>query len=107
MTSDPRMPIGRLRVGFFVSSEAVETASKPMYAKNTIEAPEKMPFHPFGAKPCHGDAAPAGAQLPKSKKRSPTHTKNARMTSLIATITVLKRDDSFTPTTSSHVIATT
>ena len=33
------MPSGRFRCGFFVSSAAVEIASKPMYAKNTIAAP--------------------------------------------------------------------
>jgi hypothetical protein len=30
IASPPRMPIGRLRCGFFVSSAAVEIASKPM-----------------------------------------------------------------------------
>jgi hypothetical protein len=39
IASPPRMPIGRLRCGFFVSSAAVEMASKPMYAKKTMAAP--------------------------------------------------------------------
>ena len=43
------MPIGMFRCGFFVSSAAVEIASKPMYAKKTIAAPWWIPAHPFGA----------------------------------------------------------
>jgi len=31
--------MGRFRCGFFVSSAAVEIASNPMYAKNTMAAP--------------------------------------------------------------------
>ena len=33
MKSDPRMPSGKSRAGSLTSSAAVETASKPMYAK--------------------------------------------------------------------------
>ncbi len=46
MASDARMPIGRSRCGFFVSSAAVATTSKPMNAKNTSAAPVKMPATP-------------------------------------------------------------
>ena len=41
--------MGMLRCGSFVSSAAVDTASNPMKAKNTIAAPEWMPRHPLGA----------------------------------------------------------
>ena len=34
------------------SSAAVETASKPMYAKKIRAAPVPIPAHPFGAKGC-------------------------------------------------------
>jgi hypothetical protein len=37
------MPIGISRLGFFASCAAVETASKPMYAKKTEAAPAAMP----------------------------------------------------------------
>jgi hypothetical protein len=37
------------RCGLRVSSAAVEMASKPIYAKNTIAAPSWIPRHPFGA----------------------------------------------------------
>ena len=43
------MPIGMSRCGFFVSSAAVETASKPMYAKKMIAAADEIPVQPFGA----------------------------------------------------------
>ena len=33
-------------LGFFASCAAVETASKPMNAKNTIAAPPNTPPHP-------------------------------------------------------------
>ena len=46
MTSDPRMPIGMSRFGFFASCAAVETASNPMYAKNTTPAAPRMPMIP-------------------------------------------------------------
>ena len=46
MTSDPMMPIGRSRCGFLHSCAAVETASKPMYAKKTVAAPCKIPDVP-------------------------------------------------------------
>ena len=44
--------MGMLRCGSLVSSAAVETASKPMKAKNTMAAPWWMPFQPLGAKGC-------------------------------------------------------
>ena len=46
MPSDTRMPIGMSRDGFFASCAAVDTASKPMYAKNMTPAPRRTPLHP-------------------------------------------------------------
>ncbi len=46
IASDPRIPVGRSFCGFLVSCAAVETASKPMYAKKTAEAPRMMPEKP-------------------------------------------------------------
>ncbi len=46
------MPIGRSRLGQRHSSAVVETASKPMKAKNTTAAPAWIPAQPLGAKGC-------------------------------------------------------
>src|SRR5207249_12228065 len=46
INSEPMMPIGMSRCGFFASCAAVLTASKPMYAKNTIPAPCMTPLQP-------------------------------------------------------------
>src|SRR5205814_10621181 len=46
------IPIGMSRCGFFVSSAVVETASKPIKAKNTIAAPLITPPIPVGRKGC-------------------------------------------------------
>jgi hypothetical protein len=40
------MPIGMSRFGFFASCAAVDTASKPMNAKNTTPAAPRMPITP-------------------------------------------------------------
>ena len=45
-TSDPRIPIGISRCGFFASCAAVDTASKPIYAKKIDAAPAAMPLNP-------------------------------------------------------------
>ncbi len=44
--SETMMPIGKSRCGFFASCAVVETASKPMYAKNMYAAPAPMPEKP-------------------------------------------------------------
>src|SRR3954447_2674479 len=44
--SEPRMPIGMSFCGFLASCAAVETASNPMYAKNTTPAARAIPDHP-------------------------------------------------------------
>ena len=46
ITSEPRMPRGTLRCGFFVSSAVVATTSKPMNAKNTRLAAASRPYQP-------------------------------------------------------------
>jgi len=46
MARELKMPIGRSRCGFLVSSAAVATMSKPMKAKNTSAAALKMPLTP-------------------------------------------------------------
>src|ERR671911_31303 len=53
IASEPRMPRGRSRCGFFASSAVVATTSKPMNAKNTSDAPAMMPLTPKvdGTKP--------------------------------------------------------
>src|SRR3954469_6562477 len=45
-TSEPRMPIGMSRFGFFASCAAVDTASNPMKAKKTTPAAPRMPIMP-------------------------------------------------------------
>ena len=46
MASEPRMPIGMSRLGFFASCAAVDTASKPMNAKNTTPPAPRIPISP-------------------------------------------------------------
>ena len=46
MASEARMPRGTSRCGFLVSSAVVATMSKPMNAKNTIDAPASRPYQP-------------------------------------------------------------
>ena len=50
ISREPRMPTGISRFGFFVSSAAVLTASKPRKAKNTIAAPRNTPENPNSPK---------------------------------------------------------
>ena len=46
IASEPRMPRGMSRCGSSVSSAVVATMSKPMNAKNTIDAPASTPYQP-------------------------------------------------------------
>ena len=66
MTSEPMIPRGRSFFGFFVSSAAVATMSKPMNAKKTIAAPAKMPPTPkvLGVKPNSVWISGAASPLP-------------------------------------------
>ncbi|MNI50596.1 hypothetical protein D3C85_1445790 [compost metagenome] len=45
-TKEPNIPIGMPFCGFFASCAAVETASKPINAKNTRAAPAAIPEIP-------------------------------------------------------------
>ena len=61
--SEPRMPMGMSRCGLRVSCAAVETASKPMYAKKTMVAPwstPEMPKRPNGALVRRDERVPVG-----------------------------------------------
>ena len=92
------MPIGMSRFGFFASSAVVDTASNPIYAKKTMEAPVRMPRKPFGANGC---------QCSGRTYLKLTKTKKPRTTSLMATIQKLKLADSRTPHTSTIVTSVT
>src|SRR5947208_12247802 len=94
------MPRGISRCGFLASSEAVLTASNPMYEKKMIAAPTLIPLRPFGAK--LGVVHSAGLMY-----LSPTIKNMAMMPTLIATITVLTRADSLVPMTRSQVMKAT
>ena len=50
MMSDQMIPRGMSRCGLRASSEAVLTASNPIYEKKMMAAPTLMPLMPFGAK---------------------------------------------------------
>ena len=50
MAMEEIIPMGRSRDGFLHSSADVATASKPMYEKNTIDAPLNTPRIPKGVK---------------------------------------------------------
>src|SRR5215472_4585301 len=54
-TSVAMIPRGKSRCGFLHSSAAVETESNPMYVKNTMDPPVRIPGHPFGANGCQCD----------------------------------------------------
>ena len=82
ISSEPMMAIGRSRPGLFDSSEPVETASKPMYAKKITPAATVIPLTPWGAK---------GTKFPLLKAVKATMTKNARTISLMPTMTALTR----------------
>src|SRR5579864_1587545 len=111
MMSEPRIPNGMSFCGFFASCAAVDTASNPMYAKNTKVAPRMIPDHPYdpndpvfaGMNGCQ--FAVINAQCPNAyavanpMKISTTET-------LITTTTLLKFADSFTPITRIAVITT-
>src|SRR2546430_219793 len=98
--SDAMMPRGTSRCGFFASSDAVLTASNPMYEKKMIAAPTLIPLRPFGAK--LGVVHSAGLMY-----LSPTMRNSAMIPTLMATITVLTRADSLVPMTSSQVMIPT
>jgi len=46
ITKDPKIPMGISFFGFLASCAAVDTASKPIKAKNTMAAPPNTPPQP-------------------------------------------------------------
>ena len=90
--------------GFFASCAAVETASKPMKAKNTTPAPRRMPLQPyFPNSPVF--AGISGCQLAVLMKKAPSPMKATTTTSFTATMMLLSRADSLVPMTSKAVMA--
>ena len=55
-----RIARGRLRRGFFTSSPAVDTASRPMYEKKMIPAADMTPLNPNGCEVGEVIAVPSG-----------------------------------------------
>src|SRR2546425_642467 len=107
MSSDPMMPIGMSRCGFFASCAAVLTASNPMYAKKTIAAPVKTPLQPNS--PATGTPSLAvcggmnGCQL-AGLTACAANTMNSNTTATFTnTMALLKFADSLMPITSSVV----
>src|ERR1700759_4035753 len=96
MQSDTMMPMGKSRFGFFTSSAAEDTESNPMNAKNITAAAPNTPFQPLGMNGC---------QFAGVTWNTPTPITSSTTITLIATMTLLMRADSRTPTDSSAVIA--
>ena len=126
MTSDPRMPRGRSRLGFFVSSAAVATMSKPMKAKKTSDAADSTPKTPKldGAPPVmscsSGCSSPAtvpagggrlggtkGVRFEASKKKKPTTMTSSTTATLMPVMTRLTRADTLAPCISRMVMTPT
>ena len=100
IASEAMMPIGRSRPGRSVSSASVDTASKPMYAKKTIAAPENVPRQPLG-----WNGVQFFAIVDGDTYHSPSATKKTRTATLTTTIALLNRADSSIPRTRTTVIA--
>ena len=84
------------RCGFFASCAAVETASKPMYAKNTIDAARNTPGQPKC--PLASSGGTNGCQFAGLTNCSENATKSRITTSLIATTTAFSDADCVMPT---------
>src|SRR5712664_2090304 len=97
MSSDPMMPIGMSRCGFFASCAAVLTASNPMYAKNTMPAPAMTPFQPNLPPPSAGGMN--GCQFAGLMACAAAMIKNTTTAPLMNTITLLTLADSLMPMT--------
>src|SRR5918994_3318065 len=106
MMSEPKMPNGMSRRGFFASWPAVETASKPMYAKNTMVAARRIPLQPNSPGRPVGSGM-KGCQLAVFTKNTPTAMKARITATLMATMMLLTVADSDTPITSNVVTANT
>ena len=88
ITKDKIIPRGSDFWGSFTSSAAVETASKPMYAKKIIDAPANTPDQPKGMN---------GTQFEASTWLKPSARNNATTASLMATMTLLTKELCLTP----------
>src|SRR3974390_1353772 len=112
MTSEPRIPIGISRIGLLASCAAVETASKPIKAKNTTAAPRAIPDQPsIPTAAWGGMKAPRGllaaTQFAVLKAGRVQTTNSAITTSLTATMKLLNRAVSRMPATRSAVMTMT
>src|SRR5258707_14467708 len=87
ITSDPRMPIGMSRCGSLASCAAVETASKPMKAKNTTEAPRTTPDQPKWPNSPVLDGM-RGCQVAGVMETAPSKMKTTTTNSLMATMMI-------------------
>src|SRR6202041_83597 len=72
ITRLPIRPIGMLRWGFLVSSAAVDTASKPTYAKNIEAAAPPMPSQPNGANGAKFSALMTGSASAQNSTKAAT-----------------------------------
>jgi hypothetical protein len=99
------MPIGRSRCGFLASCAAVETASKPMYAKKMTPAPAVMPPQPNS--PCFPvGSGMNGDQFAGSMYDAPKTITSRTTSSFATTIMLLTAADSRMPMTSRAVSTT-
>src|SRR5580658_635801 len=88
------MPIGRSFCGLRHSSAAVETESNPIYVKNTIDAPVRIPGNPCGANGCQLALLMARAEPKQNSRIAPI---------LMSTMVVFASALSLTPRTSTTV----
>ena len=95
INSAAMIPIGTLRLGFFVSSPPQATVSRPMNEKNTVPAAAVMPTMP--AKPLLLSVLINGSKFFASNPENATTTKNARIASLISTMAAFIDADSLVP----------
>ncbi len=102
MSSEAIRPIGMLRFGFLVSSAAVDTASKPTYAKKIEAAAPSTPAPPSGLPQPPGRN---GSRLPVLAAGTASATNTVSATILIATSTALTLALLEVPITSSQVTA--
>src|SRR5262245_59848235 len=102
MASEPRIPIGMSFCGFFASWAAVETASKPIYAKKITAAPRIIPLQPYlPNSPVFSGIK--GDQFAEFTNIAPAAIIIMITATLIMTITELTLADSLMPITSNMV----
>src|ERR1700709_2389428 len=93
--SDEIIPIGKSRFGFFTSSAADDTESKPINAKNITAAAPSTPLQPLGMNGC---------QFAGVTWNTPTPITISTTATLIATMMLFTRADSLMPVESRAVI---